>query len=132
MLRNTSLRLDSIMPNERKGLSGTHPKKSQHSYRVDPELKRSMNALINMRTYLLACSLVVILQPSADLRSRTQEHQETARNRPSRSEMANTILTLRLALGKRTSGASSTPSVAPIPGSNMRGPASFGRLGMGA
>src|SRR5258708_26479378 len=67
------------MPNERKGLSGTHPKKSQHSYRVDPELKRSMNALINMRTYLLACSLVVILQP---LRGLAQQNPKASRDSP--------------------------------------------------
>src|SRR5207248_11650713 len=30
---------------------------------VDPGVKRSKDALLNMRTYLLACSLVVILQP---------------------------------------------------------------------
>jgi hypothetical protein len=74
------LRLDSIIPNEPKGLSGRHPKKSvEDSHRLDPELKRSMNALINMRTYLLVCSLVIILQP---LRGLAQQNPRASRDRP--------------------------------------------------
>ena len=34
-----------------------------------------MNALINMRTYLLACSLVVILQPLGGLAHNPDSHQ---------------------------------------------------------
>ena len=42
-------------------------------------LKRSMNALINMRIYLLVCSLVVILQPLCGL---AQQNPKTSSDGP--------------------------------------------------
>src|SRR5437763_6477814 len=52
---------------------------AEHSYRVDPELKRSINALLNMRTYLLVCSLVVTLHP---LRGLAQQNPRASRDSP--------------------------------------------------
>ena len=68
------------MPNGRKGLSGiTAEEIAEYSYLVDPELKRSINALINMRTYLLIFSLVVILQP---LRGLAQQNSKASSASP--------------------------------------------------
>src|SRR5205823_6700881 len=52
---------------------------AEHSYRVDPELKRSINALLNMRTYLLVCSLAVTLHP---LRGLAQQNPRASRDSP--------------------------------------------------
>ena len=76
----------------------------EHSYPVDPELKRSMNALIRY------ADLSPRMQPGCHLgtppRTCAAEPKSIKRQPatgPSRSEMANTILTLRLALGKAMS-----------------------------
>ena len=68
-----------LMANERIGLSSTPEEIAEHSYPVDPELQRSVNVLINMRTYLLVCSLVVILQPLCGL---AQQNPRASRDSP--------------------------------------------------
>ncbi len=52
-----------------------------------------MNALKHIRTYLLVCSLVVILQPLQGLAQQNSDASRQAFNAPPRNGMGNAILT---------------------------------------